>query len=136
MALNRALGGEDGVVTRITIAVPSGTASGDPVKVGGLSGIALTDRDPNGNASVAIKPSQAFRVSVLASTDYGGSPLGGASAVALGDTIYKASADETLSKTTSGGVFGYALGTLDANGAYTGTAVASGETGSCDVLLA
>ena len=36
----------------LEVAVPSGTVAGDPVNKGNLSGIALYDRDSNGNAVI------------------------------------------------------------------------------------
>lgn len=119
------------------VAVPSGTVSGDPVADGvGIVGVALIDRDANGNASIKTRPITVVRLSVFASTD-DASAGAGASAVARGDLIYKATATEVVSKDTGGTLFGYALGTRDANGAYAdGTQVTSGETASCDVILA
>lgn len=39
----------------ITLPVPSGVVSGEVVKVGALVGVALTDRDADGNATVRRK---------------------------------------------------------------------------------
>ena len=43
---------EDG--NQLTLPVISGTVSGDPVAVGVLPGVALTDRDADGNATVKL----------------------------------------------------------------------------------
>lgn len=39
---------------RLDLPVPSGTVSGDPVLVGIIPGVAVTDRDTDGNATVSI----------------------------------------------------------------------------------
>lgn len=46
----------------LELPVLAGTESGDPVQVGGLNGVALTDRDTDGNASVALKGGYEFTV--------------------------------------------------------------------------
>lgn len=135
----------------LTLQVPSGTAPGDPVLIGGIKGIAeatfdsdmtsvSVTTDGNGFATIRIAPSTVVSVSVLASTDDTSSPLGGASAVALGDTIYKNDSSETLSKDSSGTkAFGYALGTrAAATGAYPvgSAAIAAGLTATIEVLIA
>lgn len=138
-------------VSTITVQVPSGTAPGDPVVFGGVKGVALATfdsagksvavtTDGNGFATIRIAPSTIVAVAVLASTDSTGSPLGGASAVTIGQTIYKTDSAETLSKDSSGTqVYGYALGTRGAeSGAYPSgvDAVAAGDTGTIEVLIA
>lgn len=132
----------------IAVQVPINTAPGDPVVIGSLRGVAeacfdstgfavANTADGNGFATLRIAPSSVFNSSVLATTDDTGSPLGGASAVALGDLLYKDTAAETISKTSGGKLLGIALGTKNAFGAYaTGTQVAAGATGLCDWLLA
>lgn len=87
---------------QLTVAVASGTASGDPVLVGTMTGVALEDRDSNGNAPVAFDG--VYDLSVKAIDDAGNS------AVALGDHIYLVNADTPkLSKKASGNFFGFAL---------------------------
>lgn len=132
----------------IGIQVPSGTAPGDPVIVGGVKGVAeavfnsagnpvSVTTDGDGFATLRIKPTSVFNSNVLASTDSTSSPLGGASAVALGDTLYKTDSAETLSKDTSGtAAIGFALGTRNAYGFYaTGTQLAAGSTDEMDWML-
>lgn len=58
---------------RVTLNVGSGVKSGDPVKVGALAGVAQTDADEDGNASVWLEGAHTF-------------PL--ASAVSQGDLVY------------------------------------------------
>lgn len=59
MATNEVLRNAD----HITLPVPSGTKAGDPVKVGSLVGVAQTDRDADGNATVWRKGSYSLTVS-------------------------------------------------------------------------
>lgn len=88
----------------ISVALAS-VASGDPVVVGQIPGIALTSTDANGN--VTVKRSGVVSVSVK------GIDGGGNSAVAVGDILYYVSGDTPkLSKKTSGVRFGYALQTV------------------------
>jgi predicted RecA/RadA family phage recombinase len=80
MALNEVFRDAD----HLSLPVPEGTKSGDPVRVGGLNGVALTDAadtgatpDPvygpavnlnaDGNASVALKGAFSFTVSFAVS---------------------------------------------------------------------
>lgn len=86
----------------LEIAVASGVTSGDPVVVGNLTGVALTDRDSDGNASV--KFNGVADLSVKAIDDDGNS------AVVLGDVIYWTTGDTPqLNKKNSGTGFGVAL---------------------------
>lgn len=114
---------------------PATPQSGDPVRYGELTGIALTDEGAGGNAAtdttVYFGPC-VVDVSVKAVDDSGNS------AVAVGDTIYYVDADTpVLSKKASGYLFGFAQeaiggGSTDtirvikvAGGAWTGTVGAS-----------
>jgi len=91
----------------LEIAVPSGITSGDPVVVGNLTGVALTDRDSDGNASV--KFNGVFDLSVEAIDGSGNS------AVAVGDVIYWTTGDDpVLNKKTSGTIYGVALEAITA----------------------
>ena len=137
MAIGRSLGGDNGIVHTLHVAVPSGTNKYEPVVVGSLTGIALSDRDTNGNAVIAIAPSQVFRMSVNASTDVDTSPFSAASAVALGDRLYVEAGSQVVSKDSSDDTaFGIALGTRDpVTGAYVAAGLDAGEVGECDVLL-
>jgi len=58
----------------LTLPVPTGTKSGDPVVVGELKGVALTDRDTtDGTATVWLKG--AFAFSVDGAVDTVGTPV-------------------------------------------------------------
>lgn len=90
---------------------PATPASGDPVLCGQIPGVALTAKDTAGNNTVALDG--AFLLSVKGTT-------GSDSAVAVGDAIYYVTGNTPkLSKTTSGVLFGYALGTVGAGATAT-----------------
>lgn len=97
------------------IDVPAGTKSGDPVAVGQLVGVALTDADEDGKATIRTKG--AFSVPVTAADGTG------PAAVELGDVVY-IQAGGTINKDSAGVRFGYAL-----------EAVAAGETQNIKVKL-
>ncbi len=100
---------------------PAAPASGDPVLVGTIAGVALTREGEGGNASTdtTIATEGVFNLSVK------GVDGGGNSAVAVGDRIYYVTGDTPkLSKKTSGVLFGKALG-----------AVTLGQTATIPVLL-
>ena len=90
------------------LAVPSGVKSGNPVLIGAtLVGVAQTDRDSAGYATVQIRPGTIWNLSVK------GVDGGGNSAVAIGDKLYITLADTPpISKKTSGVLFGKALGAV------------------------
>ena len=80
---------------------PTTPSSGDPVIVGQIPGVALTDEDSDGNTTIATEG--VYDLSVEGTN-------GSNVAVAAGDILYYVSAnDPKLSKTTSGVRFGYAL---------------------------
>jgi predicted RecA/RadA family phage recombinase len=85
---------------------PTTPASGDPVLVGQIPGVALVAEDAAGLTTIALDG--AFALSVK------GVDSSGNSAVAVGDAIYYQTGDTPkLSKKATGGVlFGYALGTV------------------------
>jgi hypothetical protein len=103
---------------QLYLPVVSGAVSGDVVNPGGLlCGVALTDRDSAGNATVDFGG-----VYTVTAKGVNG---GGNSAVAVGDAIYFNSGATPKVNKDNGGVFlGYAVSTLG-----------SGSTGSLDVLL-
>lgn len=102
----------------LNLAVVSGVVSGDPVLIGQMPGVALTDRDASGNASVDFEG--VYSLSVKGANDAGNV------AVAVGDPIYFVSGDTPkLSKKASGTLYGYAL-----------AAVTSGSTTTIAVMLA
>lgn len=88
----------------LTLPVPAGVKSGDPVQVGSLMGVAQTDRAADSTATVWLEG--AFRLTVDG-------------AVAnVGDPIYIVSADRSLTTTATGNtIFGYALETKTATAA-------------------
>lgn len=101
----------------LTLAVPVGTVSCDPVLVGGIVGVAEIDRDTDGEATVATEG--VFDLSVKAITDAGNEAIG------IGDPLYINLADTPkISKKASGHFFGYALET-----------VSSGSTATINVKL-
>lgn len=84
---------------------PATPASGDPVIVGQIAGVALTAERADGTTS--IDTAGVYNLSVK------GIDGGGNSAVAVGDKIYYVTGDTPkLSKKNSGVFFGYALGTV------------------------
>lgn len=108
----------------VTVTHPTTPASGDPVRCGTtLTGVAIVDEGDGGND--AAQTSVDFGPGVW-SMVVSGVASGGASAVALYDALYYVDATApTLSKDTTGVLFGYALGT-----------VASAASGTIDVMKA
>lgn len=97
---------EHGDQYAVACTAPTTPASGDPVLVGQLPGVALTDEDAAGLTTVKFNG-----IADLAVDAEGG-------AVAVGDLLYYDTADANkLNNSASGNVrFGYALGAVD-NGA-------------------
>lgn len=96
---------------------PTTPASGDPVRFGELTGIALTDE--GGGQNDATKTSVYFGPCVV---DVSVKAVDGSgnSAVAVGDSIFYVDADTPkLSKKASGYLFGIALEAIDAGGTDT-----------------
>jgi predicted RecA/RadA family phage recombinase len=82
---------------------PASPASGDPVRYGSFTGVALADEDADGNTPVDFREN-VWDLSVKAVN------AGGNSAVAVGDAIYYVDADTPkLSKKNTGYLFGFAL---------------------------
>lgn len=89
----------------LTLPVPTGTVSGDPVHVGDLVGVAVTDRDADGNATVWLKG--AFLLTVSDAITAVGQKV---HAVGDGTTRFT-----TLTNVATGNtLFGYALATKTA----------------------
>ena len=90
---------------RLSLPVAEGTKSGDPVIVGDLPGIAITDRgkggNPDGNATVCLEG--AFEVTVAAATTVGG-------------PVYITSAGVLNGTAASNKLWGYALAAQAASG--------------------
>lgn len=100
---------------------PAAPVSGDPVRCGALTGIALTDEGEGGNA--ATHTSVRFGKYVATHSVKGVDGVGN-SAVALYDKLYYVDADTPkLSKKNTGFFYGIALGT-----------VGSGATATIEVL--
>ena len=99
----------------LSLPVGTGVKSGAPVAVGDIVGVALTDADGDGYASV-----QTYGVFLLPVT---GSDGTNNAAVSVGDALYLK--DGTISKDTTGVLFGYAL-----------DAVGAGETKEIPVKVA
>lgn len=90
----------------IRIAVANTVVAGDPVQVGAINGVAVTDYDAT-DAKATVRTEGTFNLSVKAINDAGNS------AVAVGDRIYLTSGDTPkLSKKASGKLFGIALATV------------------------
>jgi hypothetical protein len=111
---------------QISLAVSHPTAgtaplSGQPVRVGTITGIALTDKGDGGNAATHTTVNLGSYVAVHTVDGVDGD---GNSAVALYDPLYYVDGDApNLSKKATGVFYGYALGT-----------VASGEEGEIEVM--
>lgn len=95
MAVNRLF---EGIPDTLTLPVASGVESGDPVEVGDLVGVALTDRDADGNATVQLDG--VFNLSVTGAVSN------------VGDPVYIASG--ALNVTDTNPLFGHALETKGA----------------------
>lgn len=108
---------EDGFRLLRKITAPaSGAKSGDPVLCGQRPGVALTDQDSAGFATVQFTGSATLSVKGTSGSN---------AAIAAGDTLYYVTANTPkLSVTTSGVRFGYAA-----------AAVTSGATASITVDL-
>lgn len=94
----------------VACSAPTTPATGDPVRFGELTGVALTDEGEGGNSAtettIYVGPG-VFDVSVK------GVDANGNSAVAVGDTIYYVDGDSPpLSKKASGYFYGFALETV------------------------
>lgn len=108
-------GGEDAISAVCTD--PALPLSGNPCRVGLLTGVAQTDeatgtgqnqggQNPTGSTSVEFGP-HIWSLSVI------GNNAGGGSAVAYGDTLYYIDGQVALSKVATAGIkFGIALGTV------------------------
>lgn len=105
-----------GLELSVVCSNPTTPASGDPVRYGNMTGVALTDENAAGYTSVAF--GQFVADLSVKGVD------GGNSAVAVGDAIWYVDGDTPkLSKKSSGYFFGIALET-----------VGSGSTGTIQVL--
>lgn len=108
----------------LSLPVPNGTASGDPlVLFGRIPCVALTDEGEGGNAdnyaTVALNPAWVFDISVKGENDLGDA------GIAVGDAVYRDSDGEFNVDAVNGTLFGIAL-----------EVVTSGATDTIRVLLA
>ena len=102
MAINRTKVG-DAWKKSLVCSHPAAPASGDPVRFGGVTGVALDAERTDGTTSVDLGPGE-WDMSVKGIDDDGNS------AVAVGDGIYYVDADTpVLSKKATGYLFGVAL---------------------------
>lgn len=105
MAKNLKYGNVDGL--RVVCTDPAVPASGDPVRYGEMTGVALTAEDSGGLTQVDFRPGRVWNLSVK------GVDGGGNSAVAEGDKLYYVDADTPkISKKATGRFFGYAQSTI------------------------
>ena len=105
MAKNQVYGYTEDLVIDTAATDPATPASGDPVVVGQIPGVALTAERSDGNTTIAVDGT--FTLSVK------GIDGGGNSAVAVGDILYYVAADTPkISKKNTGVRFGYAMGTV------------------------
>ncbi len=112
MAKNLHHKGVDGL--RVVCSHPAIPASGDPVRYGEMTGVALVAEDADGYTQVDFTPGRSWDLSVKAVDGAGNS------AVAFGDKIYYVDADTpVLSKKNTGRFFGFANGTIVAGNTAT-----------------
>ena len=96
--------------------VASGVKSGDPVIVGSITGVALTDRDASGKAALDLGGTYSIPVGAVNDS--------GHNAVAIGDELFFTTGDiPPVTKKASGNFFGYA--TMPVN---------SGQTANIEVI--
>lgn len=118
MAKNLIIGEAKGV--GVVCSNPTTPASGDPVRFGEMTGVALAAEAADGETSVDFMPGNIWDLSVK------GVDGSGNSAVAVGDKIYYVDADTPkLSKKATGRFFGFAM-----------EAIATGETDTIQVMKA
>lgn len=92
---------------------PATPASGDPVLVGQIPGVALIDEESTG--AVTVDTAGVYNLSVQGETN-----ADAASAVAIGDILFYDAAEVVkLNKDTTGVRYGYALGTVGAGATAT-----------------
>ncbi len=89
----------------LLLPVVAGVVSGEVVKVGSLIGVALTDRDADGNATVTLE-GKAYRVPAAAATYAVGDPIYGH---ASGGTAITARVELIDKTSTTGTLIGYAI---------------------------
>lgn len=104
---------DPGLELSMVVTNPTTPVSGDPVRCGNLTGLALTDEDADGNTTVKL----GFFVAELSVKGVDGS---GNSAVSLFDALWYVDADTPkLSKKATGYFFGFALATVNSGATKT-----------------
>lgn len=111
MATNR----EKESANRLSLPVPDGTESGDPLVIGELACVAVTDKSEWTTGDASVQTDGSFKLEVVGDD---GSPA----AIAAGDVVFLDSG--VLSSDDSGDRFGYAL-----------EPVGSGETATIEVKI-
>lgn len=102
--------------TSYTLPVPAGTTSGDPVLVGVIPGVAITDRDADGNATVKIAGGAVVDLE-----------LASAVVTAPGSVLFVTSAGVvSATSAANSAVYGAALSTKAAGAAATVTVLLAG----------
>lgn len=122
---------QNGNILSVVVSDPATPVTGDPVRFGERTGVALTDEGEGGNGSTETTVNFGSFTGNFSVKGVDGS---GNSAVAVGDAIYYVDADTPkLSKKASGYFFGFALATVGSGstatievahvdaGAWTGT---------------
>lgn len=102
---------------QVSLPVPEGTTSGDPVAVGSLVGVALIDRGKDTAGEATIQMVGSFEFEVI------GKKGAEEKAIAVGEPVYLK--EGKLSADSGGTLFGYAL-----------QAVAKGKTETIEVKIA
>lgn len=100
MALNRVREEAD----KLSLPVPNGTKSGDPLVLGDLPCVAVVDQNQWTPSAASVQCDGSFRFDV---TDTGGG-------IVVGTSLYLQN-DGTLNDNNGGKFFGYALEAVDAN---------------------
>lgn len=106
MADNRAVETKTSIGLSVAASSPASPASGDPVRFGVTTGVAMTAKGAGGNTSTLT--SVDFGEGVYFCTIHGVDDNGN-SAVSAGDSLYFVDGDAFLSKKSSGYFFGIAL---------------------------
>lgn len=104
MAKNRVF--TEGKYLSLVCTGPATPASGDPVLVGQMPGVATSAERADGTTPVDLGPS-VYSLPVSAA----------AGAIAVGDKIYAAASTAALSNTNTGVPFGFALGAIPSGSA-------------------
>lgn len=111
---------KDGIQLSVVCTDPTTPASGDPVRVGAMCGVAITAERTDGTTTVLFPHGAVVSLSVKGVDGVGNS------AVAVGDKLFYVDADTPkVSKKTAGTFIGYAL-----------EAITSGSTATIKVKLA